>query len=266
MAKAKETPPWLRALGRETFPSSVRIADREYRFARGFKHDFFAATALYDGDGERIVVKMGRRAPFFGLPMAWIGRWLARHEADLYRRLSDLDVVPRYIGMWGDGAIAHEYVEGHVLRRGEPVPDDYFDRLRQAIEIMHQRDIAYVDLEKCENALVGADGRPYLFDFQISWHLRRRYGGGLPPARWLLRRLQQGDRYHVTKLQRRTRPDQLSPEALAASYRRPFYVRLHRWLIQPLQRIRRGILARVDPHRDAGRRGERGRLPDDGLG
>ena len=85
--------------------------------------------------------------------------------------------------------------------------------------------MAYVDLEKCENVLVGDDGLPHLFDFQISWYWSRRWGGELLPLRVMRGWFQRGDRYHLIKLRRRTRPDQLSPEVLAASYRKPWYVR-----------------------------------------
>ena len=250
----------LRALGRQSFPPSVEIDGRAYTLERGLKHDFFAATALYVGGSGRIVLKIGRRSHFLGVPLGWIGRFLARHEACLYRRFADLEAVPRFVGMWGDDAIAHEYVAGHALRKKERVADDYFDRLRRALEVMHSRDVAYVDLEKCENVLVGDDGRPYLFDFQISWFLPRKYGGHLPPVRWFLRWLQQGDWYHMRKLQRRTRPDQLTEAELAASYRRPFHVRLHGRLARPLQRVRRAVLEHVEPPSE---KGERGRFPDE---
>lgn len=73
--------------------------------------------------------------------------------------------------------------------------------------------------------------------------------------RWLLRRLQEADRYHVRKLQRRCRPDQLSPPELEASYAKPWLVRLHGRSIRPLQWLRRRLLDRIDP---APRQGERG--------
>ncbi len=240
----------------------MEIDGHPYSYVRGFKHDFFAATGLYGGPDGQIVLKIGRRVSLFGIPMAWTGRFLARREAAAFRLLADLEAVPRFVGMWGGGgAMAHEFVPGHVLRKGERVPDDFFSRLRDAIRVMHARDMAYVDLEKCENVLVGDDGRPYLFDFQIAFRLPP-WARRLPPARWLLRRFQQGDLYHLTKLQRRTRPDQLSPEVLAASYRRPFYIHVHRWLTNPFQAMRRHVLRRLDPVRASGARVERGRIDE----
>jgi hypothetical protein len=185
---------------------------------------------------------------------------LAAREQAALELLSDLEGIPKWIGRWGETGIVRGYIEGHPLAKGERVPDDFHPRLRRVIERIHERGMAYVDLEKCENVLVGDDGRPYLFDFQISWYHRRRWGGELWPARRLRRWFQEGDRYHLIKLQRRTRPDQLSPELLAASYRKPWYVHAHRMVARPLTLIRRAILDRLDPRR---KNGERGRVTEE---
>jgi hypothetical protein len=123
------------------------------------------------------------------------------------------------------------------------------------IATLHRRGLAYVDLEKRQNVLVGDDGRPYLIDFQISWPWPVGWFEQTAPARWLRRRLQQGDLYHLRKLQRRFRPDQMTPAELAASYARPWPVRLHRWLTRPFTRFRRWVLAKVDPKRGDRERG-----------
>jgi hypothetical protein len=155
----------------------------------------------------------------------------------------------------GPTAIVHAFIEGQALERDSRVPDDFFDRLRSAIESLHARGMAYVDLEKRQNVLLGDDGRPYLIDFQISWYVPRRWGGETPPLRWLRRRFQEGDRYHLLKLQRRVRRDQLTDAQVRASYRKPFYVRVHRIATAPLLKIRRFALGRIDPARKDGERG-----------
>jgi len=196
------------------------------------------------------------------IPLRWVGRLLANHECTAFERLEDVEGVPRLIDRWESTGVVREYIEGHALQKGECVPDDFHPRLRSLMGEMHGCGMAYVDLEKCENVLVGEDGRPYLFDFQISWYLPRRWGGELWPMRWLRGRLQAADRYHLLKLQRRTRPDQLSPEAMAASYRRPWYVVLHRFVTWPFTWCRRRVLDRIDPRRGSS---ERGRVHKDGM-
>ena len=147
--------------------------------------------------------------------------------------------MPKLIERWGRAGLVREFVEGHPLARGEQVADDFHPQLQALVGRMHARGMAYVDLEKCENVVVGDDGGPHLIDFQIAWAGRPRWLAAYPPGRWLGRCLQAGDRYHLVKLQRRTRPDQLSEAELAASYRRPWYVRLHRRLTWPFTKVRR---------------------------
>lgn len=257
MSEERATPHWLLALGKEPPPEEIELGGARYDLARIFKHDFFAYTALYEGSAGRVVLKIGRKAPFCGLPLSWIGRLHSWHESEVFRAVDDLDIVPRFTGRWKRHGITHEFIEGHPLERGERVADDFFPLLSAGLEELHRRGLAYVDLEKCENVLVGADGRPYLFDFQISWRwpfafLRERW-----PVTWIARRFQAGDRYHLTKLQLRTRPDLLTPGELTAARHKPFLVRLHGGLTRPLTLLRRFVLRRVDPTR---KRGERGRV------
>ncbi|MCP4245919.1 MAG: hypothetical protein GY778_02615 [bacterium] len=259
---AKRVPDCLRALGREEMPSDFQLGGNRYRHLQTFKHDFFAATGLYEGDGRRVVLKIGRRVGFLGLPLAWVGRLLARAESGHLRQVQDLDGVPELIGVWVGDSVVHDYVPGHVLSKGERVADDFFERLTGLLAAMHARQRAYVDLEKPQNVLVGDDGRPYLIDFQISWPWAIGFLTRGILGRWLCRRLQQGDRYHVRKLQRRFRPDQMTEEELAASYRRPWPVRLHRRVTRPATRFRRWVLSRVAPKRTTG---ERGALDDVGA-
>jgi len=257
MAPPRETPSWLKALGHEPEPPAIELEGRRLRLERVLKHDFFAYTAIYSGEGAKAVLKVGRRASFFGLPLGWIGRIHARHESAVFRQLEDLAIVPRFTGRYRAHGITHEYVEGRELRAGDQVDDAFYPRLREGLAEIHRRGLAYVDLEKCENVLVGDDGRPYLFDFQISWYWPARWGGDLLPLRWIRTRLQQADEYHLQKLVRRTRPDLLTREELLASRQKPIHVRIHSALTRPLTRLRRRILNRIDPSR---KRGERGRV------
>lgn len=232
-------------------PRQITLADGVYQHVRTFKHDFFAATGMYEGPGGRVVLKLGRTASLFGLPMVWLGRRLADHEREVYEAVHDLDGVPRCWGKWGRTGLVHSFVEGHPLQRRERVNDDFFPRLESLINALHERGIAYVDLEKRENILVDANGCPCLIDFQISWRWPMK--GERPPhgprrllPAWLgeliLLRLKEGDRYHLLKHRRRHRPDTLTAELIEASYRRGFWGELHRRIARPLTLMRRFAL------------------------
>ncbi len=257
---ARETPRSLTALGRRSLPEKIKVTGREYVLREVFKNDFFAITAMYEGEAGKVILKVHRQASFLYIPLGWVGRLLAVHEQACFERLVDVEGVPRFLERWGRSGVVREYIEGHAMRKGEHVPDDFHERLGNPIGAMHERGMAYVDLEKCENVLVGDDGHPHLFDFQISWYLPSRWGGELLAFRMVRECLQRADRYHLLKLHRRTRLDQLSPETVADSYRKPWHVRVFGALSNPWKRIRRVILNRIAPHRHGG---ERGRLDNE---
>jgi hypothetical protein len=231
----------------------VTIDGRTYRRAEVFKHDSWAATAVYHAGPDRVVCKFNRRQPIFGLPMAWLGRRLARREAGCYQALADLPCVPAGCGPVSAGgkllpnAVAHRYVEGRPLQRHDRLPDSFFEALAAHLAEMHRRGIVYMDLHKRENILVGRDGRPYLIDFQVNY--RFSPATLFLPARWLGRLLQAGDRYHLQKHWREhggVRGSAVRPE-------RPWWIRAHRVVAQPLRQLRRRLLVWAGVRQGKGR-------------
>lgn len=235
--KDRASPAWLRALGRRDLPERIDVDGRSYAHVKTFKHDFFAATGLYESDSCRVVLKVGRQASLMGLPMRWTGRFLFRRESRLLKKTQHLNGVPRFSGAWEDTGLIHPFVEGRPLSKDDAIADDFFPRLEALIAEMHALGIAYVDLEKRENVLVGDDGGPWLFDFQIGWDR-----GGWFATRWILRILQRSDRYHLLKHWRRLRPDQLDESRLRESETPPFWIVGHRLVFRPITRLRRQIL------------------------
>ncbi len=245
MRRSRPRYAWLYALPEARLPRLVTCRSVRYAHVKTFKHDFFAATGLYRGRERLAVFKMGRQNEFLTIPMHWLGALLTRREVRIYERLQDTPGVPRLIGTVGKNGFLHEFVPGHPLARNEQVSDTFFDELLALIEGLHARHMAYVDLNKRENVLVGDDGRPYLIDFQVSLHLPPVGWRRLWPVRWLLRRFQQGDRYHYLKHKRRLRPDLLSDRQRAEVGRLSVWIRLHRWLTRPLTKLRRRTLKRL---------------------
>lgn len=240
--------PWLFALPGGVLPQAVQCGGETYRLVEVFKHDFFAGTGLYEGPAGLAVLKMGRVNPALTIPMVWIGRFLGRREIRLYAELQDQAGVPRLIGAVGRTGFLHAFVPGHALERREAVSDSFFDELRDLLAEMHRRHIAYVDLNKRQNILVGDDGRPYLIDFQISLHLPPRGWCKLALAQWLLRIFQRADNYHYLKHKLRLRPDLATPEERAIVERTSWPIRLHRLIARPLTNLRRRTLQRLRGH------------------
>jgi hypothetical protein len=239
----------MRALGKSGLPAQFAIDGVGWRLARAVKHDFWAATGFYeDGAGRRAVLKMSRVEDFAGFPLDWIGRFLCRREVRFYNRLSDLPNVPRVLGLIGKHGFVHDYVPGRPLQKDKPVPDGFFGELAGLLEELHRRGIAYVDTNKPENILLGDDGRPHLIDFQISWDLQE--WGDWWLNRWILRRLQHEDFYHILKHKKRLRPDEMTPAELAQAERVSPLIRLHRFLTKPYFKFRRRTFKRL---RESGR-------------
>jgi hypothetical protein len=124
------------------------------------------------------------------------------------------------------------------LGKHESVSPDFFSTLRTAILEMHSRGIAYVDLHKRENVIVGDNGQPYLVDFQICLDITHPRFRWLPGIRAIFDRFCEGDLYHLEKHIRRTDPNSaaISPNEI------PIWLRLHRTIAVPFRELRRRLL------------------------
>jgi hypothetical protein len=234
----------MRAFGRDDLPATITVAGVTYHHERTVKHDFWAVTGFYLGPGgERVVLKCGRQAEFFGVGLTWIGRYLRWREMHFYQRLADLPNVPKVLGVVGKTGFVHEYVKGRPLADGSSVPEGYFEKLFAVIDELHRRGIAYVDTNKPQNILVGDDGEPYLIDFQISWDSEWWFNKLL--SRWVLKRLAADDRYHILKHKRKLRPTELSDKEKHKLEHKSWTIRVHRVITKPYFGIRRRLFKRL---------------------
>ena len=115
---------------------------------------------------------------------ALIAPWLVARELRAYRVLADVDAVPGLVGRVDALAFVTEYRPGRPLGRALAgrVPDDFVDRLRDAVAAMHARGVVHLDLRHRSNVLAGDDGRPVLIDFASAICL----GTGSRWRRWLV--------------------------------------------------------------------------------
>jgi hypothetical protein len=245
-------PPLLRALGRDEPPTTVEIDGTRYQLLRVVKHDSWAATAFYAGADKHVVCKFNRQQRVGIIPMRWLGRWLARREGHALRLLAGLPGIPAAVGdVYAGGrrlphAVAHNFVAGRPLGRHDAIPIAAFAALEQLLTAVHCHDMAYVDLHKRENILVGDDGRLYLLDFQINFCLKRWWPANAWPMRLFLWILQRSDRYHLGKHIARCC-------ATAAAPTRPWWIRVHRSVARPLRSLRRWLLVLLGVRTGQGR-------------
>src|SRR5688572_6762548 len=97
--QVRPRPAFLRALGAADPPARIEIGGTACALRDVFKHDSWAATALYAAqDGRRFICKFNRQEALFGLPLGWLGRLLARREGAFLAALGDLPNVPAPAG------------------------------------------------------------------------------------------------------------------------------------------------------------------------
>lgn len=228
-------------------PERIELDGRSYRLTRVFKHDFFAATCLYES-GEaapmpRVVVKIGRSRDFCGLPMAWLGLFMRAHEGAIYKALKGVEGIPRWVGGFGQCGYAIEYVDAKPLDHLPSPPPGFFDQLRRIFDQIHARGVAYCDANKRSNILVGADGKPFLIDYQLSIRTRDDFPW---PLRAIVRRavnyIADKDIYHLYKHKRRLSPQELTPQEDELSRRRGGAHALHRKITKHWRTVRRWFL------------------------
>lgn len=239
----------FRALGNENPYQTIEIDAKNYRLLEVFKHDSWAATAIYGNEDNKIVCKFNRQQPILGVPMSWLGRRLAQRENKFLKMFNGFPFFPSYSGEVKVNGVAlpyasaHHYIEGTPLKRYEyKVSDDFFPQLQNALKCLHARQISYMDLNKQENIIVTEQGKPVLIDFQICFHLPQWWPGNSKPMRYLLRLLQQSDNYHLMKHYSRLRPDLFTPTELKRVQKRPWFINFYRCIQTPLRGLRRKLL------------------------
>jgi hypothetical protein len=250
-------------------PEQVTVGGATYQRAEILKHDSWAATAIYRNEAhEKIICKFNRTAALFGIPLTWIGRALASREARFLRQLADLETIPNDLGDVCSGgralpnAIARCYIDGEPMRVKQKIDPRIFDELFEVLQAMHARNMAYVDLHKLENIIIGRDGRPHLIDFQVCFGLSARWPGNGKFARYCLARLQEIDIYHLNKHLTRCLPGTLTAEQIRQKSTIPPFIRIHRFFAVPLRTARRRLLVLIGV-RDAGGSGSSELEPED---
>jgi predicted Ser/Thr protein kinase len=146
-----------------------------WRDAVVLKRDVFSTIergrfGTADGDVDAIVRRLDR-----------VPRWsylLARHlfgrELRALAIAGEAGIGPRLL-FAGDGVLVRQFISGAALHIARPVGNrTYFEEARKILHELHRLGVTHNDLAKEQNWLVGADGRPYLTDFQLASVYRKR--------------------------------------------------------------------------------------------
>jgi len=229
------------------------LEGREYRVLEVLKEDRYARSSLLEEDGgRRLVLKESVMRLPPGVRVPPLAAVLAGHEADLFRRLEGVRGVPRLVSRPRPDAFLREYVEGETVRGTPGLPHGFFTALEEVLAAVHARGVAYVDLAKEENVLVGTDGRAWLIDFQISV---AREG----PLRPFVSMLQKEDLYHLSKMRLQRAPGEATETDRRRVAQRGRLGRLHRATVKKAYNILTRHLVKRWSGAGEGRRGGGGR-------
>lgn len=149
--------PWIEA----------SLAQGQHLLARGYQ----GQVLLYQDGGRRLVIK----APTGRGLLRALRRAMLRHEYRVYQALAGFVASPRCYGLYDDQYLVLEFVDGQSWRQAR-IEDRqrFFAGLLALIQDMHARGVAHGDLQKQDNIMLRADGRPCFIDFGVS--VRRRSG------------------------------------------------------------------------------------------
>ena len=178
----------MRSEGSEGLSSLCRANLAERTHTQLSSGGWTKANVVLAEDGDRSVVVKDFATPRSTLRRHF-GRWLLRRELRAYRALAGHPAVPRVVDQLDDLALVLEYRPGILLSRslrGE-VPKGFLAELREAIELMHERGVAHLDLRHRSNILAGEDGHPVLLDFASAICFRRGGWGARLLLPWLAR-------------------------------------------------------------------------------
>jgi hypothetical protein len=185
----------------------TELTDR-WRSTLVLKRDVFSTVergrfATSAGEIDAVLRRLDQ-VPWWTWPIA---RHLFERERHALAAADSLGVGPRLV-FAGDKFLVRCFIDGVALHVARPYGDRaYFAAAKSALRRLHRTGVCHNDLAKEQNWLRGADGKPYLTDFQLAFVFRRRGKTFRVAAYEDLRHLLKHKRSYV-------------PDALTASERR----------------------------------------------
>lgn len=169
-------------------------ATQTFREGGGSRPD----VLLIEIDGQKAVLKDQSAADrMFALLVGPILNW---RECKALTKLGSVSCVPNLLGKPTSRSFLMTYHQSEQitnLQHYQPEWPEFFEKLRTAIDQIHQAGVAHNDLRNPTNTLVTPNGEPILVDLVAcfcrgqSWNL---------PNRWMFNKFSQVDLSAITKI------------------------------------------------------------------
>jgi len=163
-----------------------------------------ASIYLVEIENQKIAIK-----DFAATPLLFknaIAPYLIHRETRALQKLQGVSGVPQFYGKIDRFAFALEYVEGKPI--SELAPDELnqeiFDRVQQAIDGIHERQISHGDLKRRTNFIVTPQGRVFVVDYASAVIGGRWWR---PLTNWIQRQMVEIDNKAVAKIKKLGAPD-----------------------------------------------------------
>jgi RIO-like serine/threonine protein kinase len=128
---------------------------------------------LYRHEGVDWVIKDFMPCSFM-VRATW-GRIIVRREFAALGKMQSMPDVPQDPFLLDSFALGYRFIKGKTLRDISPevIEEDFFIRLEDLVNRMHNLNIAHLDIRNRRNIIVDAAGKPALLDFQNCVRLER---------------------------------------------------------------------------------------------
>jgi serine/threonine protein kinase len=185
-------------------------ATQTFREGGGSRPD----VLLIEIDGHKAVLKDQSAADkVFALLIGPILNW---RECKALTKLSNVSCVPKLLSKPTSRSFLMTYHRSEQLTRlinFEPEWPEFFDKLKAAIDQIHQAGVAHNDLRNPTNTLVTPNGDPILVDLVACFCRGRAWN---LPNQWMFSKFTQVDLSAITKMKSKVAKELISDNDIVA--------------------------------------------------
>ena len=126
-------------------------------------NDSSTLVELIQRYGKLYARKTVKSPKILGFSLDFLARYLCSREVKILERVKGLKGSQQIIEQDSPTSFISEY-SGTLLKKAKSVPNDYFEKCREILELSHRRGVAYID----PDLMIDEKGNPVLIDLVAS--------------------------------------------------------------------------------------------------